>query len=278
MEHTRVIWAVMNSQFRMKMTVPIGSKSPQKAKESLGELMGIYKEDIKLDYDSGEIFINGRPNIPFFKNYMFPVKNGEQTDIGVIGGEGPDLSNINALDYFYNKLKLDSKIPMARFDRAAGGGQFQMGTDNVDREEIRFSKFINRLRSIFQEILAKPMYIQMLMDFPELKDDELFKAQVGVRFNKDNIFERMKEMELLKQSAEFIGTLKDIKTLDKDGQERDYFHPQFLIERYMFLSQGEIDQNEKYWEEKPNGGGGGEGNAEEKAPKKEEEDDSGFKL
>lgn len=248
MEHTRVIWAVMNSQFRMKMIVPMGSKSPQKAKESLGELMGIYKEDIRLDYDSGELFVNGRPNIPFFKNYMFPNKNGEQTDIQTMGGEGPDLSNVQALDYFYNKLKLDSKIPMGRFNRAEGGGQYNIGTDNVDREEIRFSKFINRLRSIFQEIITKPMYLQMVLDYPELKDDELFKAQVGVRFNKDNVFERMKEMELLSKSTEFINSLKEIKTR-RNGEEADYFHPQFLIERYMFLSQGEIDQNQKYWDE-----------------------------
>ena len=49
MEQTRVIWSVMNSSYRMKMIVPIGSKSPQKAKESLSELMNLYKEDIKFD-------------------------------------------------------------------------------------------------------------------------------------------------------------------------------------------------------------------------------------
>jgi len=276
MEHTRVIWAVMNSQFRMKMVVPMGSKSPQKAKESLGELMGIYKEDIRLDYDSGELFVNGRPNIPFFKNYMFPNKNGEQTDIETMGGEGPDLSNMEALDYFYNKLKLDSKIPMGRFNRAEGGGQYSMGTDNVDREEIRFSKFINRLRSIFQEIITKPMYLQMVLDFPELKDDELFKAQVGVRFNKDNVFERMKEMELLSKSTEFINSLKEIKTI-RNGEEADYFHPQFLIERYMFLSQGEIDQNMKYWEDEkdkaPDDQNDGTGDGAD-----EPKDDEQFKL
>jgi uncharacterized protein YihD (DUF1040 family) len=271
MEHTRIIWNVMNSSFRLKTIVPIGTKSPQKAKESLGELMGMYREDVNLDYDSGELFVNGRPNIQFFKNYVFPVNaQGQQTDVSVIGGEGPDLSNMDALNYFYDKLKLDSKIPMGRFDRS-GANQFTTNGDAIDREEIRFSKFINRLRSIFQEIITKPLYIQMIRNFPELEEDEMFKSEIGVRFNKDNVFERMKEMELVSKSVEFITALKEVKTI-RDGQEAEFFHPQFLIERFMHMSQGDFEANQAYWDEakkkgegdmlsgggetKPPGGGG----------------------
>jgi hypothetical protein len=267
----------MNSSFRLKMVVPIGSKSPQKARESLGELMSIYKEDVRLDYDSGELFINGRPNIQFYKNYMFPSKNGEQTDIQVIGGEGPDLSNMEALAYFENKLKVDSKIPVARFDRANGGGQYAMGSDNIDREEIRFSKFINRLRSVFQEIITKPLYLQMILDFPDLQDDEMFKSQVGIRFNKDNVFERTKEMDVLTKSAEFIGAMKDLVTI-RNGEEKPYFHPKFLIEQWLFLSQGEIETNQKYWDEDHEGTGDeGEG-SKKKGEGEGEGGETAFKL
>lgn len=261
MEHTRVIWSVMNASFRMKMVVPIGSKSPQKAKESLGELLSIYKEDVRLDHDSGELFINGRPNIPFYKNYMFPNKNGEQVDIETIGGTGPDLSDVTPLDYFYNRLKLDSKVPMARFDRANGGGQFQNSSEGMDREEIRFSKFINRLRSIFQEIMVKPVYLQMIKDFPDLSDDEIFKSQIGVRFNKDNVFERQREMDLLKMTSEFLAAMKEVKTM-RGGEEQDFFHPKFLVERYMFLPQADLDLNEKYWKEDKDVGNGPKGEEE----------------
>ena len=283
MEHTKVIWAIMNASFRMKMVVPIGSKSPQKAKESLGQLMSIYKEDIRLDYDSGELFVNGRPNIPFYKNYMFPNKNGEQTDISVMGGEGPDLSDTTQLDYFYNKLKIDSKIPFTRFDRGAGGGQFMVGADGADREEIRFSKFINRLRSIFQEVLIKPLYLQMILDYPELKDDEEFKSAIGIRFNKDNIFERGKEMEVLTKTLEFITAMGELK-VNRKGEEASFFHPKFLMERYMPLSISDKDLNEKFWEEEEKSAAlPGEEPAEGEAPAAEgeepaEEEGGGFNL
>lgn len=284
MEHTRVIWNVMNASFRLKMIVPIGTKSPQKAKETLGELMSLYKEDVRLDYDSGELFINGRPNIQFYKNYMFPSKNGEQTDIQVIGGEGPDLSNMDPLNYFYNRLKIDSKIPLARFD-STNPSVFNLGTDGIDREEIRFSKFINRLRSIFQEIITKPLYIQMMLDFPSLKDDEIFKSQIGIRFNKDNVFERQKEMDLLAKSLEFINSMAELKITDKDGNEKQFFHPQWLIERYMFLSPQDLEANKAKWDEdvagagsdtgEPGAGGVAQPGGEAEAPPEGEGDGGG---
>jgi len=58
-EYTRVIWSVMNASFRLKMTVPVGSRSQQKAMQTLGELMSIYKEDIQFNDESGELAVNG---------------------------------------------------------------------------------------------------------------------------------------------------------------------------------------------------------------------------
>ena len=268
MEHTRIIWNVMNASFRLKMVVPIGSKSPQKAKESLGELISIYKEDVRLDNDSGELFINGRPNIQFYKNYMIPANDrGEQTDISVMGGEGPDLSNMDVLQYFTGKLKIDSNIPSARWDNASNGGMFQATVDATDREEMRFGKFINRVRSIFQEIMVKPIYLQMILDFPDLADDEIFKAQIGVRFNKNNIFEDLKEMDLYGKRMDFMTKAKDVKTI-KGGQEVDYFHPEFLIQWALKLPANLIDTNKKFWEKEDEGqaaftegGAGGAGGA-----------------
>ena len=107
MEHSRIIWNVMNSQYRIKMTVPIGSKAPQKAKETLGELMSVYKEDIKLDTTSGELSINGRPDIQFYKNYLFPQQGGESVKIETLNAQGPNLNVMDSVVYFYNKLRQD---------------------------------------------------------------------------------------------------------------------------------------------------------------------------
>lgn len=246
MEHTRVIWAIMNSSYRLKMIVPIGSKSEQKAKQSLGEIASTYKEDVQLNYDTGELSYNGKPHIPFFRNYIYPNKNGETVEMSTLAYEGPDMSDMSQLAYFYDKLKTDSKIPFARYDKATGGGQALFGTSQMDHEEVRFSKFIKRLRSMFQEVLQKPMYLQMIRKFKELEDDAEFKTQVGVKFNSENWFEKLREMEVMKQTSDFINDAMSVKTI-RDGEEMPFWHPKLLIEKYMNVTSEELAKNEEYW-------------------------------
>ena len=119
--------------------------------------MSVYKEDIKFNSDTAQLEINGKPNLQFYKNYLFPVMNGEQPKIETMNNTGPNLNVIDVLAYFFNKLKLDSKIPFNRFAARSGGavGTYKVGAESAERDEIRYSKFINRIRSIFQEIIIK---------------------------------------------------------------------------------------------------------------------------
>lgn len=243
MENTRLIWNLMNATYRMKMVVPIGSKSPQKAKESLNEMLAIYKEDIYLDYDSGELLVNGKPSMQFYKNYLFPSKNGETPDIETIASDGPDLNSTDSLEWFWDKLKEDSKIPYTRFDKDSSGGAWSLGADGLDRDEIRFNKFIKRLRSIFQEIMLKPLLIQMSLDYPELADDPIFKSNLGISFNVDNLFEELKQIEVLERRLEFINSLKDYT---KDDGSTPFFSARWLVERYLKLRPEDLKENASY--------------------------------
>ena len=250
MEHSRIIWNVMNSQYRIKMTVPIGTKSPQKAKETLGELMSSYKEDIKLDTTSGELSINGRPDIQFYKNYLFPQQGGETTTVETLNAQGPNLNIMDSVVYFYNKLRMDSKIPYNRFSARYGTGSnntFKIGADGAERDEIRFAKFITRLRSIFQEIMVKPLWIQMCLEFPDLKNDAEFRSQIGIRFESDNTFGESREIEQLLKKIDFITALGEIKETIKE-EEVQYFDQDFLIKRFSGLSNDDIKMNKSYVE------------------------------
>ena len=72
MENTRVIWNLMNSTFRLKITVPVGNiRSRQGMAQTLGNVRSMFKEEIRLDQNSGELMVNGTANIQFYKNYIF---------------------------------------------------------------------------------------------------------------------------------------------------------------------------------------------------------------
>lgn len=245
METTRIIWAVTNASFKTQFTIPVGGKSKTRAKQSLAQLMNNYRETVDFDYESGEIQTNGKPMMPFNKEYWLPSKDGETPEISTIGGDGPDLGDTESLKYFADKLKVASKIPFSRFDKDSPS-TYDMDASGMMREEIKFAKFVSRLRSIWQEILVKPLYLQMCLNHPELKNDVAFKAGLGLNFVKDNVFEELKEMELQSKRVDFIGNLKtQLSTMDAEMTEIPYFDLGWLIKRYGGFTQDDLKANER---------------------------------
>jgi hypothetical protein len=150
--------------------------------------------------------------------------------------------------YFYNKLKLDSKIPYARFAFRSGPATYQISIDQLERDEIRYEKFVTRLRSVFQELLVKPLYIQTCLDFPALSEDRSFKVNLGLNFVKENVFEQLIMLSNYTKRTAFITALGDMK--QRIGEEEiPYFDKEWLIKRWLGLSMDEYRANEKYKEE-----------------------------
>lgn len=268
MENTRIIWNVMNASYRLKFVIPTGTQSQQKALQTLGQVMSNYKEDISINDNSGELTINGRPKVQFYKNYLFPEKDGQTPDISSLNPSGPDFNVMDNVLYFFNKLKMDSKIPYARFSsRSSTPINYQIGVDQMQRDEIRFEKFLRRLRSIFQEILVKPLYIQMCLDYPELSKDRNFKSKLGLNYNRESELEEMIQMGGFTKRIEFVNGLSEIKM--KIGEEEvSYFDKEFLINRFLGITPDQAKTNEKYKKkeakeaEKKAKEGGSEGAAE----------------
>ena len=110
MEHSRIIWAVTNASFKTQFTIPVGGKSKTRAKQSLAQLMNNYREVVDFDFESGEIKTNGKPMMPFNKEYWLPSKDGETPEIQTVGGDGPDLGDTESLKYFSDKLRLHQRF------------------------------------------------------------------------------------------------------------------------------------------------------------------------
>jgi len=241
LENSRVIWNIMHSTYRIKMIIPIGSQSRKDARETLGELKAMYKEDFDLDMNSGELAINGKANIPFYKNYMLPDRDGEHSEIETLEENGPDLQNVDIIEYFRHKLRVESGIPMSRFDEGNTDGYSYDSANSVTRDEVRFSRFISRLRSLFQEIITKPLYIQTILDFPELAGDFLFKENLGLQFNSNNIFEDLKQMDIVNKRLEYVNALKELG-LETGG----IFSATYLVKKYLGFSDEELKANQEY--------------------------------
>ena len=211
--------------------------------QTLGELMSIYKEDIQLNDESGELSIDGRPKIQFYKNYLMPSGVNGTPTIEPITTDGPNLNDPAPLAYFFDKFILESKVPPSRFHNPDGGttSPYSNGAEGLDKEEIRFAKFISRLRSIFQEILTKPLWIQMAKKYPKLEDDFMFKSQLGLDYFSDNPFKLNQEMDIINKRKEAVAALGGLV----GDEDKPYFSNAFLIETYLGLSKQDIDSNKE---------------------------------
>jgi hypothetical protein len=223
LENSRIIWNVWNAQMRVKILVPIGSQSESKARTRLSELRGMYKEELNIDEQSGEVTYNGSPSFNFAKTFILPTKNGEQTEISGFQPEGYDLSNPEALKYFWLRFVIETKVPQSRFSSQltgeGGENPWGSGADSANRDEVRFSYFINRIRAIFQELLLKPLWLQFILKHPEFEKDRSLRAAIGINFNEENLFKMMKERDMAEKGANTVSTMMGITepTVNPDG-------------------------------------------------------------
>ena len=251
MEATRIIWAVTNASYKTQYIIPVGSVQSVRGRQTLAQAMNSYKEIVDFDWDSGEIHTNGRPMLQFYKDIFMASEGGETPQIQNIGNDGPEISDTETLKYFRDKLRQASKIPASRFEKEQGEGIFSLSADGIAREEIRFSKFITRLRSVFQEILIKPLYIQMCLKHPEIQTDMNFRVNMGLDYYKDSVFEQNKEIELLQKQADFISSIMgSMVERDAEGNETPYFDFDFIVRKYFGMSDEDLKLNQRYKDEK----------------------------
>jgi hypothetical protein len=251
MEATRIIWAVTNASYKTQYIIPVGSVQSVRGRQTLAQAMNSYKEIVDFDWDSGEIYTNGRPMLQFYKDIFMASEGGETPQIQNIGNDGPEISDTETLKYFRDKLRQASKIPSSRFEKEQGEGIFSLSADGIAREEIRFSKFIGRLRSVFQEILIKPLYIQMCLKHPEIQTDMNFRVNMGLDYYKDSVFEQNKEIELLQKQSDFISSImSSMVERDSEGNETPYFDFDFIVRKYFGMSDEDLKLNQRYKDEK----------------------------
>ena len=242
LEQTRIMFNVINATVYQKFTIPIKGLSRQRAEEQIGQLINDYSEEVEWDDTLGTLSLNGAKHLPYNKQIWFPEGDAGTPNMELVSPEGHNLNENDMLTWFYNALKRASKIPFQRFDRENGGGNLFSDASEMTRDEIKFHNFINRLRANFKELIVKPLKLQMLIEFPELKDDEIIMNQMDISFNSNQVFEEWKKLNNLSKKAEIFGTLIGIM-----NGEKPYFHVDYLIDNVFKLTPEEKSENEKYW-------------------------------
>lgn len=245
LENSQLIWNTTNAQRRMKITVPVGNLTPMKAQERINEIIADYDEEVTMDDMSGQVLVNGEPKFNFQRTFVFEDRDGKAVSLEGVETSGYEMTT-ESLQYFWRKFILESQVPANRFimNPTSAPSNQMLGDANVTREEYAFGRFIQRIHSMFKEILLKPLWVQVCLKHPELAQTNYLKQGLGIKFNEENIFTLAKKRTLVSEGASTISTLMGIQ--GQDG--KPYFSVDYLIKEYLGMTDQDLEINRKYKE------------------------------
>jgi len=266
LEQTKILYNINQAAVYKKFIIPVGGLSRTQAEQQIYQLMSEYHEDVQWEDDLGIVKINGSSNIPHSKDFWFPSSNEGTPDVSIESPQGNDLNEDQILNWFHTNLKRESKIPFSRFEKESGGGNIYSDASEMTRDEIKYHNFVRRIRTVFKEIIVKPLRIQLMRDFPELINDHRFMAHLNIEFNSNELFEEWKKLANLEKRSTIASTL--IANI-QNAEGEPYLPIEWVVRNIMKFNDEEISEIMKYkikekgalagTEGEGGEGGGGEG-------------------
>ena len=235
LEDATVIYTITRAPDRRIFYVDVGNLPKAKAEQYLHDMMARHKNRVTYDPATGEVR-DDRKMMTMTEDYWFPRREGNRsTEVETLAG-GTGLGEDKNLPYFQNKLYKALNVPVARLQPET---MYSFGrTSEITREELKFSKFIQRLRTrfsiLFDKCLEKQLVLKGIMSPEDWKD---IKNKVRYDFMKDNLFEELKESEILREK---IATLRDVE--EHVGK---YFSREWVIKNVLFMSDDDYREMQK---------------------------------
>ena len=197
LEDATVIYRLARAPERRIFYIDVGNLPKQKAEQYLRDMMVKHKNKLVYDANTGEVR-DDRKFLTMLEDYWLPRREGGRgTEITTLPG-GQNLGELEDVQYFRRKLYESLNVPVSRLEQET---QFNVGrASEITRDEIKFSKFITRLRSRFSELfmilLEKQLLLKGIMTFGEWKE---IKDLIKFDYQEDNHFSELREAEVLRE-------------------------------------------------------------------------------
>ena len=195
LEDATVIYRISRAPERRVFYIDVGNLPKMKAEQYLKEVMTRFKNKLVYDASTGEIR-DDRKFMTMLEDFWLPRREGGKgTEITTLPA-GQNLGEIEDVRYFQKKLYKALNVPFARMENE--GGSFMMGRSaEITRDEIKFQKFIDRLRLKFSAIFLRALEKQLLLKGIVTPDDwVLISQKIKFDYARDNYYSELKEAEI----------------------------------------------------------------------------------
>jgi len=206
MEDSLVIYRISRAPERRIFYVDVGNLPKMKAEQYLRDIMIKFKNRLVYDSATGEIR-DDRKFMTMLEDFWLPRREGRGTEITTLPG-GQNLGQMDDVVYFQQKLLRCLNVPISRLDSNA---PFSFGrATEISRDEVKFAKFVNRLRNKFSILFTKCLERQLILKkiiTPEEWD--VIKNNIKYKFARDNYFDELKDTEILRDRIVMLRDIDD---------------------------------------------------------------------
>jgi hypothetical protein len=232
LEDASVIYRISRAPERRIFYIDVGNLPKMKAEQYLRDMMTKHKNRLVYDAASGEVR-DDRKFMTMMEDFWLPRREGGRgTEITTLPG-GQNLGEMEDIEYFKKKLYRALNVPSSRLEPEAG---FTLGrASEISRDELKFNKFIRRLRlrfsALFNKILEKELVLKGILTLDEWAT---IQNHVKYDFVEDNHFSELKNSEIIRERLQVLGDIQD--------HTGTYYSKDWVRRHVLHLSETEIKE------------------------------------
>ena len=248
-EDAVVIYRISRAPERRIFYIDVGNLPKGKAEQYLKDIMAKYRNKMVYDASTGELR-DDRKHMSMLEDFWLPRREGGKgTEITTLPA-GQNLGELEDVKYFRQKLLNALNVPISRLEPQQGGMIGVGRTTEVTRDEVKFTKFIIRLRNKFSQIFDHALRIQLVLKgICTTEEWDRFREDIYYDYKKDNNFTELRDAELLRER---LGLLQVV-----DPYIGRYYSAEWVRRKILQLSDEDISQMDKQIAKEDKAGTGG---------------------
>ena len=234
-EDALVIYRISRAPERRIFYIDVGNLPKIKAEQYLKDVMNRYRNKLVYDANTGEIR-DDRNHMSMLEDFWLPRREGGRgTEITTLPG-GSNLGEIDDIVYFQKKLYKSLNVPISRMDSEAG---FSLGrSTEITRDELKFTKFVQRIRKKFTPLFTDILKTQLLLKGIIAPDDwPLIQEHIQYDFLQDGHFAELKDAELLENRIQSLESIQ--------SYVGTFFSKEYVLKKVLRMNDAEIDEMRK---------------------------------
>ena len=243
-EDAVVIYRLSRAPERRIFYIDVGNLPKGKAEQYMRDVMTKYRNKMVYDANTGELR-DDRKHMSMLEDFWLPRREGGKgTEITTLPA-GQNLGQIEDVQYFQKKLLQSLSVPYSRLDQQGGGGIAGIGrTTELTRDELRFNKFINRLRNKFSQLFDHALRVQLSLKGVCTEEEwDKFREDIYYDYKKDNNFVELKEADLLQQRLSILNLV--------EPYVGKYYSQEWVKKNILRLTDEEIEEMQKQIDDEP---------------------------